>query len=79
MYFLCVLFLDCPGVRTSDSVLEVLEVLGKPSLKCPACSTLMVVVDVRDDGCRFFTCPNCGYDIAEETDEWFRGMEKNKK
>jgi len=69
-------FIPCLLEGKQYAFVEVLEVLGKPRLKCPSCGTLMVIVDVRDDGCRYFTCPKCGYDIAEETGEWFRKMEK---
>ena len=53
---------------------EFLLLLGVPNLKCPDCGTLMVIGDVRDDSCQYFTCPKCGCDVAEETEEWFKKM-----
>jgi len=59
-------------------VKKLLVSLSSFSLKCPDCGTLMVVGDVRDDGCRYFVCSKCGCDVAEETEEWFKRMETQK-
>jgi len=39
--------------------------------KCPSCETTMEIVDVRGDGCRYFSCSECGLVMGEETKEWF--------
>jgi len=48
-------------------------------VKCEKCGEEMVVEDVRDDGCRYFVCPQCGLTVGEETDEWFKEQNKQRE
>ena len=45
-------------------------------MQCPKCGRFMRVTYRRDDGCRIFDCFDCEVTIGEETEEWFRKMEK---
>lgn len=40
--------------------------------KCTKCGQTMKVIGVRDYGCRYFECSECGQTIGEETEEWFK-------
>ena len=37
----------------------------------------MRVISTRDDGCRYFECPDCGATMGEETEEWFKQQESS--
>ena len=58
-----------------ENILNYLKQIEKP-LICLKCNREMKIVEVRDDGCRRFECPNCGAIISEETEEWFKRIKK---
>jgi len=70
---------NCPNC---DSVLFIDEIRAMRFLRgnliqCPECEIFsMGIVEVRDDGCRYFECTKCGLGIAEETEEWFKKYAK---
>jgi len=43
---------------------------------CEKCKKPMKVVQTRDDGCRYFECPQCGQTMGEETEEWFKEQQE---
>jgi hypothetical protein len=52
---------------------ELLE--GKVLPLCDKCKVPMKLLSTRDDGCRYFECPECGQTMGEETEEWFKQQE----
>lgn len=46
----------------------------KEIMKCDSCQIEMKIVDIREDGCKYYSCPKCGKTIGEETEDWFNKM-----
>jgi len=44
--------------------------------KCDVCGADMEVIFTRKDGCRYFQCTECENSYGEETEEWFKEMER---
>ena len=49
------------------------------NINCSKCGRFMKVIFRRKDGCRMFTCLYDGTQIGEETEQWFKEMEKHVK
>ena len=49
------------------------------NINCSKCGRFMNIIFRRKDGCRMFFCKHDGTQIAEETEQWFKEMEKHVK
>jgi len=62
-----------------DELVKELLAGSVPLPLCEKCKVTMRVISTRDDGCRYFECPQCGQTMGEETEEWFKQQEGSVK